>query len=103
MIHTLKSNSQGVTILTTTVFCHTMHCDVVLIACQKTSQLILCDTASDVQKSPIWDLGSVAGNVDEVEISTVSLTQCPVYSDIHSSTDISKEVNTREGGDRGWI
>ena len=63
---------------------------------------MLCDTVSgDVQKSPIWGLGSVGGNADEVEISTVSTTQCPVYSDIHSSTDISREVNAGEGGDRG--
>ena len=61
---------------------------------------MLCDTGSgDVQKSPIWGLGSVSGNVDEVEISTVSTTQCPAYSDIHSSTNIFREVNTREGGD----
>ena len=63
---------------------------------------MLCDTASgDVQKSSIWGLGSVGGNVDEVEISTVSTTQCPAHSDIHSSTDISRECNTGEGGDRG--
>ena len=62
---------------------------------------MLCDTASgDVQKSPIWGLGSIGGNVDEVEISTVSTTQCPAHSDIHSSIDISREVNTGEGGDR---
>ena len=63
---------------------------------------MLCDTANgDVQKSLIWDLGSVGGNADEVEISTVSTTQCPAHSDIHSSTDIFREVNTGEGGDRG--
>ena len=64
---------------------------------------MLCDTDSgDVQKSPIWDLGSIGGNVDEVEISTVSTTQCPAHSDIHSSaSDIFREVNTGEGGDRG--
>ena len=55
----------------------------------------------DVQKSPIWGLGSVGGNVDEVEISTVSITQCPALCDIHSSTGISREANTGEGGDRG--
>ena len=43
----------------------------------------------------------VGGNVDEVEISTVSITQCPAHSDIHSSTDIFREVNTGEGGDTG--
>ena len=60
---------------------------------------MLCDT--DVQNSPIWGLGSIGGNVDEVEISTVSTTQCPAYSHIHSSTDIFGEVNTGEGGGRG--
>ena len=63
---------------------------------------MLCDTASgDVQKSSIWGLGSVGGDVDEVEISTVSTTQCPAHSDIHSSTDISREFNTRESSDKG--
>ena len=62
---------------------------------------MLCDTTSGgVQKSTIWGLGNIGGNVDEVEISTVSTTQCQADSDIHSSTDISREVNTREGGDR---
>ena len=63
---------------------------------------MLCDTGSgDVQKSSIWGLGSIGADVDEVEISTVSTTQCPVHSDIHSSTDIFREVNTEEKGDRG--
>ena len=79
---------------------------------------MLCDTgSSNVQKSPIWGLGSVGGNVDEVEISTASITQCPAHSDIHRSTDrstknsnmfieavvydISRKVNTGEGRDRG--
>ena len=62
----------------------------------------MCDTSSgDVQKSSIWGLGSIGGNVDEVEISTVSTTQCPAHSDIHSSTDILREVNTSKGGNRG--
>ena len=62
---------------------------------------MLCDTASgDVQKSLIWGLGSVGGNVDEVDFSTVSTTQCPAHSHIHSSTDI-RETNTGEGGGRG--
>ena len=103
--HTLRSNCQGFTLpphQTTTVCCHTTYCDVVLIACHETNQFILCDTGiSDVQKSSIWDLGSVGGNVDKVEISTVSTTQSPVHSDIHSSTDISREANTGENGDRG--
>ena len=63
---------------------------------------MLCDTASgDVQESPIWGLGSIGGDADEVEISTVSTTQCPAHSHIHSSTDIFREVNTGEGGDSG--
>ena len=63
---------------------------------------MLCDTGSgDVQKSPVWGLGSIGGNVDEVEISTVSTTQCPVHSDIHSSTDICREANTGEGSNDG--
>ena len=58
---------------------------------------MLCYTGSgDVQKSPIWDLGSVGGNVDEVEISTVSTTQRPAHSGIHRSINISREVNTGE-------
>ena len=60
---------------------------------------MVCDTASgDVQKSSIWGLGSIGGNVDEVEISAVSTTQCPAYSDIHSVNDIFSEANTGEGG-----
>ena len=63
---------------------------------------MLCDTGNgDIQKSPIWGLGSIGDNVDEVEISTVSTTQCPAHSEIHSSTDILREANTREVGDRG--
>ena len=74
-----------------------MYCDVILIACLKTSQFILCYTGSgDVQKSSIWGLGSVVDNLDEVEISTVSTTQCPAHSDSHSSTDIFREANTGE-------
>ena len=78
-----------------------MYGDVVLIACHKTSYY---DAGrSDVQKPRVWDLGSIGGgDVDEVEISTVSTTQSPVYSDKHSSTDIFSEVNTGEGRDRGW-
>ena len=63
---------------------------------------MLCETGiGDVQKSPIWGLGSIGGDADEVEISTVSITQCPAHSDIHSSTDIFREVNTGESGHRG--
>ena len=102
-MHTLRSDCQGFTLtpfVTPTV--DTMYCDVVLMVCHETSQFMLCDTGSgDVQKSPIWGLGSIGGNADEVEISTVSTTQCPAHSDIHSSTAISREGNTGEGGDRG--
>ena len=63
---------------------------------------MLCDTGSgDVQKSPIWSLWSVGGNVNEVEISNISTTQSPAHSDVHSSTDISGEVITGEDGGRG--
>ena len=62
----------------------------------------MCDIGSgDVQKSPIWGLGSVGSNVDEVEISTVSTTLCPAHSHINSSTAIYRKVNTEEGWDRG--
>ena len=102
-MHTLRSNCQGLILpplLTPTV--DTTYCYVVLIACHETSQFILCDTSiGDVQKSPIWGLGSIGGTVDEVEISIVSTTQCPAHSDIHSSTDIFREVNTGGEGYRG--
>jgi len=77
-----------------------MHCNVVFLACDEASQFILCDDGSgDVQKSIIWSLRSVGGNVHEVEISSVSTTQCPAHSDIHSANDIFREVDTGEGGD----
>ena len=61
---------------------------------------MVCNTGSgDVQKSLIWGLGIVGGNVDEVGVNTVTTTQCPAHSDIHSSTTISREANTGEGGD----
>ena len=97
---TLRSNCQGLTLpalLIPTV--DTTYCDVVLIACHETGQFMLC--GSYVQKSPIWGLVSIGGNVDKVEISTVSTTQCPAQSHAHSSTDIFREVNTGEDGDRG--
>ena len=84
----------------------TTYCNVVLIASHKTSQFTLCDTGSgNVQKSAVYisSLGNVAGNVDEVEISTVSTPQCPAHNDIHSSTDISREVNTGEARDSGGV
>ena len=63
---------------------------------------MLWDSAGrDVQKSSIWRLGSISGDVDEVEISTVSTTQCPAHSHIHNSTNVFRDVNTGEGGDRG--
>ena len=62
---------------------------------------MLCDTANgDVQKSFIWGLVSIGGDADEVEISTVSTTQCPAHCYIHSTIDIFREFNTGEGGDR---
>jgi len=77
-----------------------MYCNVVFMAYNETSQFILCDTGiGDVQKPSIWCLESISGNVNEVEISSVSTTQCPAHSDIHSSTDILREVNTGENGD----
>ena len=100
-VHTLRSDCQGLTLtplLPSAV--DTMHGNVVFIVCMKTSQYMWqCDTGSgDVQKSSIRDLRSGGGNVDEVEISTVSTTECPVHGNIHSSTDIFREANTREGG-----
>ena len=59
------------------------------MAYDETSELILCDTSvGDVQKLMIWDLESVGSNVNEVEISTISTTQCPAHGDIHTSTMI---------------
>ena len=60
-----------------------MYCDV-LIVCLKISQFIPCCTVSNVQNPSIWGLGSIGGDVDEVEISTVPTTQCPAHSDIHT-------------------
>ena len=80
----------------------TMYCDAVLMAYDEISELILCGTGiGDVQKCPIWALGRVGGNVDEVEISTFSTSQCPPHSHIHSSTEIFREVNTGKSGDWG--
>ena len=102
-MYTLRSYCQGLTpIALQNPTVDTTYCDVVLIACHEASQFMLCDTGSgDVQKSPIWGLGSIGGNVDEVEISTASTTQCPAHSHIYSSTDISREINTGESSDRG--
>ena len=101
LIQTLRSNCPGLTLNTLLIpTVDTTYSDVVLIVCHETSY---CDTSrSDVQKSSIWGQGSIGVNVNEIEISTVSSTQCPVYSDNHSSTDIFSEVNTGEGRDRGW-
>ena len=101
IVHTLWSDCQGLTLtplLTPTV--DTTHCNVVFIVCMKTSQYMWqCDTGSgDVQKSTIWGLRTIGGNGDEIEISTVSTTDCPVHGNVHSSTDIFREANTREGG-----
>ena len=101
---TLRSDCQGLTLtpfLIPTV--DTAYCDVVLIACPKPCQFVLCNTgSSDVQKSSIWRLGIIGGNLDQVEISTVSTTQCPAQIETHSSIDILREVNTVEGWDWGW-
>ena len=103
VLHTWRSDCQGLTLIPHQIYTFdTTYCDVVLIACHETGQFILCDTGSgDVQKSPIWGLGSIGDDADEVEISTVSTTQCPVHSHIHCSTAISSNMNTGEGGDRG--
>ena len=101
--HTFRSNCQGFTrmsLLTPTV--DTTYCDVIIITRLKTSQLIVCDTTSgDVKKPPIWHLESIGCDVDEVEVGTVSTTQCPVHSDIHTSNDIFRESLTGEDGDQG--
>ena len=73
---------------------------------------MLCDTGrGDVQKSPIWGLGNIGGNADEVGANTVSTTQCPAHSATNNSTIVSREANTGEGGDsrggtcmiNGWL
>ena len=100
---TLRSDCQGLTLiplLTPTV--DTTYSDGVLIACLKPCQFMLrIIGSSDVQESSVWGLGIIGGDVDEVEISTVSNTQCPAHRDIHSSIGILREVNTGEGGERG--
>ena len=99
--HTLWSYYDRFTLpslLTSTV--DTTYCNIVSNVCHKTNQFILCDIG--IQNSLVWGLGSIGGNVDEVEISATSLAQCPAHSHIHSSTNISREVNTGEGRDRGW-
>ena len=101
---TLRINCQGLTLpplLPSTV--DTKYCNVVFIVCNKTRQIILCDTGiSDVQKSSIWDLGSIGGDGDEVEISTVSTTECPAHGDNHTSTDAFRNVDTGDA-DSGRI
>ena len=101
LIQTLRSNCLGLTLNTLLIpTVDTTYSDVVLIVYHESSY---CDTSrSDVQDSIIQGLGSVGCNVNEVEIGSVSSTQCPVYRDIHSSIDIFSEFNTREGRDRGW-
>ena len=104
-VPTLWTDYQGLTLTahqTTTVYCHTTYCNVVLIVCLKASQFILCNTdIGDVQMSFIRGPGTISGNGDEVEISTVSTTQHPAHSNIHSSISIFSEINTREPGNRG--
>ena len=99
-MRTLGSDCQGPTLishLTPTV--DTTYSDGVLIACLKPCQFTLC--SSDVQKSSIWGLRIIGGNVDEIEISSVSTTQYPGQSDIHSSIGILREANTQQSGDSG--
>ena len=93
---TLRSDYQGFTLIPLLInTVDATYCDVVVRLCHETSQFILCDTGSgDIQKSPIWDVGSAGGNGDEVEINTVSITQCPVQSDIYTTTDILREAKT---------
>ena len=91
---TLRSDCQGLTLsplLTPTV--NTMYCDVVLIACLKIRQSNTGSSA--VQMSSIWGLG-IIGNVDEVEICTLSNTQWPAHSDIHIAPLVSSERPTQE-------
>ena len=101
-MYTLRSECQGFTLtllLTPTV--DTTYSDGVLIACLKPCQFTLCDTgSSDVQKSSIWGIRIIGVNADEIEIWTVSTTQCPAHSDIHSSIGILREANTGERGER---
>ena len=60
-----------------------------------------CCVTLPVVMFSIWGLWSIGGNADEVKISTISTTQCPANIDIHSSTDIFRDGNTGEGGERG--
>ena len=101
-MHTLRSDFQGLSLiplLTATV--DTTYCDVVLIAYMKPCQFTLCNTgSSDIQETSIWGLGIIGGNVDEVEISTAFITQCPSHGDTHISS-IFRDANTGENGERG--
>ena len=99
--HTLWCYYHGLTLpplVTLTV--DTTYCNVVPNVCHKTNQFTLCDIG--IQRSSIWGLGSIGGNVDEIEISTASIAQCPAQSHIHSPASISREVNAGKSGDRGW-
>ena len=100
--HTLRSDYQGLTLtplLTPTL--NTMYCDVVLIVCNETSQFMLCDTGNgDVQKSAIWDLGSIGSDADEVEISTVStMHSVPSLHAVTLLTSSKKLTQNRVGTD----
>ena len=101
-LFTLRSDYQRLALIplqTPTV--DTTYCDVVFIVRLKPCQFTLCNTGiTDVQKSSIWGIRIIGGNVDEVDISTVSTTQCPAHSDTHNSIGILREVNT--GEDQGW-
>ena len=55
-----------------------------------------CDIASvDLEKSPVRGLRSIGGNVDKVEISTVSTAQCPAHSHIYIFIIKVREVMAR--------
>ena len=103
LVYTLRSDFQGLTLTPLPIpTADTMYSDVVFISCLKPCQFTLCNTgSSDVQKSSIWGIRIVGGNVDKVEISTVSTTQSPAHIDSHSSIGIPREVHTEEGGQRG--
>lgn len=93
-VYTFRFDCQGLTLIPLkTPTDDTIYCYVVIIASRKTSHFMLCDIAS-VQKSLVWGLGSVGDDVDKVGIC---ITPCPAQSNIHSSIDIFRDINTGEG------
>ena len=105
-VPTLWTDYQGLTLTahqTTTVYCHTTYCNVILIVCLKTSQFILCNTdISDVQKSIIWGLGTISGNGDEVE-SALSPPLSVQFTVIFTAPSLSsvRSIHVRLGTDGG--